>query len=105
MILILIKIKNEQFRKVHSEKFNKNIQYAEYEYNIRIAEEFKYKVYDRIEFDGIEVCDLYDKSKGALIHVKRGSIRDFEYCIDQSELGVREWIGLTDKKDLKNIKI
>ena len=98
------KNKNEQFRKVHPEIFNKNIQYAEYEYNIRIAEEFKYKVYDRIEFDGIEVCDLYDKSKGALIHVKRGSIRDFEYCIDQSELGVREWIGLTDKKDLKNIK-
>ena len=88
---------------MHPEKFNEKINYGEYEYNIRIAEELGYVVYDRTKFDGIEICDLFDKSKGELIHVKRGSIADFKYCIDQSELGVRKWIELTDKKEFKNI--
>ena len=99
----LNKKKNKQFRKLHPEKFNEKINYGEYEYNIRIAEELGYVVYDRTKFDGIEICDLFDKSKGELIHVKRGSIADFKYCIDQSELGVRKWIELTDKKEFKNI--
>lgn len=99
----LNKNKNKQFRKLHPEKFNEKINYGEYEYNIRIAEELGYVVYDRTKFDGIEICDLFDKSKGELIHVKRGSIADFKYCIDQSELGVRKWIELTDKKEFKNI--
>ena len=96
--------KNQQFRMLHPEKFNEKIKYAEYEYNIRIAEEFGYAVYDRKLFDGIEICDLFDRKKESLIHVKRGSTVDFNYCINQSELGIRKWIELTDKSELKNIK-
>ena len=95
--------KNKEYRKNHKNQYNEKIMYGEYEYNIRIANQKGYILYDRKNSNGIEVCDLYDKETKSLIHVKRGYVSDFKYCIEQSRDGLMELMEANDE-NLPTIK-
>lgn len=71
----------------HPGKYH-NVKYTEYNYNIAIANNFKYKLYDRHNvhdiFKGVEFADLYNEKEKEIIHVKIGEVVDWRYCISQS---------------------
>lgn len=68
--------------------FGESTPYREYIYNYKLSKEKKYKLFDRITFDGnIEVCDLYGNN--TLIHCKIGKTANLEECLRQAIYGTK----------------
>lgn len=63
--------------------------YPEYKYNYKIGKEKEFYLFDRMstQFDGIEICDLFDPAEKSLIHVKMGDTAKFDECLRQSHRG------------------
>lgn len=68
--------------------YDENVTYAEYQYNIFMANRDNDTLLDRKRdhgsFKNVEFADIYLTEKNSLMHVKIGSTKELRYCIEQS---------------------
>ena len=76
--------------KLEIEKLDKT-PYRELIYNhkLSIDKSTNNYLFDRILFNNLEVCDVYQQKEKALLHVKFGNTGAFEACLRQSLLGAK----------------
>lgn len=89
------KFKESEFKawQAEQDKRKDKIKYKEYFYNSEIARIEKFELYDRdLDYrrtQHFEVCDMYDRSKKAIIVTKRGEAIDLGYAVDQASTVVK----------------